>query len=199
MDRPGNQVSPDDACATANSAPNVTAADGNDVDELLAIAYEELYGLAAGVLQRSRRIDPARTTSLVQDAYVRLAKRGLRFNDRSHFLRLAARAMRRVLIDRVRRRRAAKRGGGHIEVAFDENITAATGGPDLLALDEALVRLAKLDERKSRIVELRFFGGMSVDETAEAIGLSQATVKREWTLARAWLFRELSDGKDGSA
>ena len=164
------------------------------LDELLPTVYEELHELAEAVLQRSRPIDPTRTTSLIHDVYMRLAARGVKFRDRAHFLCLAARAMRMVLIDRARRRGAVKRGGGLATQTFDDGIAAAVDGPDLLGVDEALARLAAFDERKSRIVELRFFGGLTVEETGEAIGLSPATIKREWTLARAWLFRELSDG-----
>jgi RNA polymerase sigma factor (TIGR02999 family) len=122
---------------------------------------------------------------------VRLAQRGLHFRDRGHFLCLAARAMRLVLIDRARRMGAVKRGGGQAPVALDDAVAAAADGPDLLALDEALAKLATFDERKSRVVELRFFGGLSIEETAEVLAISPATVKREWTLARAWLFREI--------
>lgn len=169
-------------------------ASSEGVDELLPTVYDELHTLAQAVLQRSRTIDSTRTTSLVHDVYVRLADRGVRFRDRSHFLCLAARAMRMVLIDRARRRCADKRGGQHTVTELDESIVAACDGPDLLAINDALARLASFDERKSRVVELRFFGGLSVEEVAAAIGLSPATVKREWTLARAWLSREIGEG-----
>jgi RNA polymerase sigma factor (TIGR02999 family) len=151
--------------------------------------------LAGAVLQRSRPVDSTRTTSLINDAYVRIAKRGLQFRDRSHFLCLAAKAMRCVLIDRARRAGAVKRGSGRTTVTLDDDLAPAVDGPELLAIDDALARLAQFDDRKSRIVELRFFGGLSVEETAEAVALSPATVKREWTLARAWLYRELGDAQ----
>jgi RNA polymerase sigma factor (TIGR02999 family) len=170
------------------------AADTSGVDALLPVVYEELHALAQSVLHHhNRSFDAMRTTSLVNDVYVRLAARGLKFNDRGHFLCLAARAMRLILIDRARQMLAAKRGGGKIPGAFSDIIPAA-GGPDLLSLDDALAKLAAFDARKSRIVELRFFGGLSIDETAEALQVSAATVKREWTLARAWLYREVGDG-----
>lgn len=174
------------------------AGESADLDDLLPAVYDELHALAGAVLQRCRTIDPTRTTSLIQDAYVRLAKRGLRFRDRLHFLRLAARAMRRVLIDRARNAAALKRGGGQAATILHDEIIPANGSIDLLSLEAALNRLAEFDPRKSRIVELRFFGRLSIEETGEALGLSPATVKREWTLARAWLYREMG-GDEKSA
>lgn len=165
----------------------------NDLDALLPTVYNELHDLAKAVLQRRRPFDHTRTTSLIHDVYVRLAGGGVKFRDRSHFLCLAARAMRMVLIDRARRMTAAKRGGATVTLLPDHAVSPAIDGPQLLSIDDSLTKLAAFDERKARIVELRFFGGLSVEETGEAIGLSRATVTREWTLARAWLFRELSD------
>lgn len=175
-------------------AATTDAGDCTDLDDLLPEVYEELHALAGAVIQRHRVFDPTRTTSLIQDTYVRLAKRGLRFRDRMHFLRLAARAMRRVLIDRARNANAQKRGGGQPAIPLSDTITPSADTPDLLAVEAALTQLATFDPRKSRIIELRFFGRLSIDETAEALGISTATVKREWTLARAWLFREISGG-----
>jgi RNA polymerase sigma factor (TIGR02999 family) len=175
--------------------PAETAA-GGDLDDLLPTVYEELHALAAAVLQRGRTIDPTTTTSLIQDAYVRLANRGLRFRDRVHFLRLAAQAMRRLLVDRARHAAALKRGGGRPAQPLAEDITPAADAPDLLATEDALTRLATFDPRKARIIELRFFGRLSIEEIAEALGISPATVKREWTLARAWLYRELSGASE---
>lgn len=162
-------------------------------DELFSTVYAELRALADAVLQRNRRIEGNSATSLVHDAYVRLAGRGLRFHDRAHFLCLAAKAMRLVLVDRARQRTTAKRGGGHAAVQIDDSIALAMDAPDFLAIEDALSRLCSLDERKGRIVELRFFGGLSVEETAEVLELSPATVKREWSLARAWLSREIGE------
>jgi RNA polymerase sigma-70 factor, ECF subfamily len=189
MNEPESQPRPSHAPSGVQAPP------GPDFDELLPTVYEELHALAAAILHRSRIVEPTRTTSLVQDVYVRLAGRGLRFKDRSHFLCLAARAMRMVLIDRARRETAAKRGGASREVSLDDGLVAAASGQDLLAVEEALTRLMTLDERKGRVVELRFFGGLSVDEAGLVLGISPATVKREWTLARAWLLKELDDAR----
>ncbi|MFO0839409.1 MAG: ECF-type sigma factor [Phycisphaerae bacterium] len=182
--------------ARSDAAQGADASMLSGVDTLLPLVHDELHALAAAVLSRHRRLDAGRTTSLVNDAYVRLAHRGLAFQNRSHFLCLAAQAMRRILIDRARRRFAAKRGGARGEVGLDDEILAAPDGPDLLALDDALARLASFDKTKSRIVELRFFGGLTVEETGEVLRLSPASVKREWALARAWLFRELGGNCD---
>jgi RNA polymerase sigma-70 factor, ECF subfamily len=181
-----------DALSTG-AQPDIASTDSERqrFEELLPTVYDELHALAGAVLKRNRIVDSMCTTSLIQDVYVRLANRGLTFRDQSHFLCLAARAMRMVLIDRARRGGAAKRGGGDLIVPMNDEITARATSPDLLAVDEALNRLAAFDERKSRIVELRFFGGLSVEETAQALEISPATVKREWTLARAWLLREI--------
>jgi RNA polymerase sigma factor (TIGR02999 family) len=160
-------------------------------DALLPAVYEELRALAGAVLQRCQPIDSACTTSLIHDVYLRLTERGLKFRDRGHFLCVAARAMRYVLIDRARRNCAAKRGGGKALAALEDTPAPAIDDSQMLAVEEALTKLAAFDERKGRIVELRFFGGLSLEETAEVMGLSLATIKREWTLARAWLYREL--------
>jgi RNA polymerase sigma factor (TIGR02999 family) len=163
-------------------------------DDLVAAAYAELRRVADGYVRRERA-NTVQATDLVHEAYVRLARdKPVAFTSRSHFVAIAAIAMRRLLIERARRRHAAKRGGHQVMVTLDETLLA--GGPspealDLLALDDALSRLADLDAQQARIVELRFFGGLSVEETAEALGISPATVKRHWSLARAWLLREL--------
>lgn len=188
MAQPDDNLCP----SAAESAASLDEADPGGMDDLLPTVYEELHALAAAVLQRSRTIDPTSTTSLIQDAYVRLANRGLRFRDRLHFLRLAAQAMRRLLIDRARNATAIKRGGGRPARPLDDDIIATNGSADLLAVEQALTKLATFDRRKARVVELRFFGRLSVEETAEALGLSPATIKREWTLARAWLYREIA-------
>lgn len=169
------------------------AAELSQIDALLPTIYSELRELAEAVLQRCQPIHSVHTTSLIHDVYIRLAERGVRFRDRSHFMCLAARAMRFVLIDRARRNGAAKRGGGLTAITLDDAPISAIDDSQLLAVEDALGRLAAFDERKSRIVELRFFGGLSVEETAGAMDLSPATIKREWTLARAWLCREIGD------
>ena len=137
-------------------------------------------------------------TALVNELYMRLAGSESRFQNRAHFLAVAATAMRRMLIDHARVRRAGKRGGGLATVVVDDldalPLAPEPDGIDLLALDDALVRLLALDERQGRIVELRFFGGLSIEETAAVVGVSERTVKREWQISRAWLRRELSRG-----
>jgi RNA polymerase sigma factor (TIGR02999 family) len=171
-------------------------------DELFPLVYAELRRIAAREMRRERPGRTLQTTALVHEAYLRLLKdASLSFESRAHFLGIAARAMREILIEHARARAARKRGGGAVRLTLDD-LTAPVPSPpvDVIALDEALERLARLDERHARVVELRYFGGMSVEETAAALGLSPATVKRAWTLARAWLFRELGGvGRAGPA
>jgi len=188
--QPGEAVPP-------STGPEIE--DLSQIDALLPSVYGELRSLAEAILQRCQPVDPTHTTSLIHDVYIRLSERGVRFKDRSHFLCLAARAMRFVLIDRARRNGAAKRGGGVTAISLDDAPSAAVDDTQLLAVEDAMSRLAAFDERKSRIVELRFFGALTVEETAEAMGLSPATIKREWTLARAWLGREIGDGATSSS
>ncbi|MEZ5319299.1 MAG: ECF-type sigma factor [Vicinamibacterales bacterium] len=169
-----------------------------DVDALFSLAYEELRRLASAI----RRDDPAATinpTALVNEAWIKLAASpGLRFNSPLHFRRVAARAMRQVLIESARRRRAGKRGGGEAVVTFDEALGAgALGagggtGDELLALDEAIEALTRLSPRQGQVVESRFFGGFEMGEIAAMLGVSEATVLRDWRAARAWLAREVA-------
>ncbi len=167
------------------------------VAELMPLVYDELRRLAAGYLRHERPGQTLQATALVHEAFVRLsAERARPWQNRTHFLAIAALSMRQILVQRARTRRAAKRGGDPERITLDEALLAAPGaaspgGVDVLALDEALTRLAALDPDQAKIVELRYFGGLTVDETAEAMSLSPATVKRHWTLARAWLRREL--------
>jgi RNA polymerase sigma factor (TIGR02999 family) len=162
--------------------------------ELFGILYQELRRLAR--LQLRRRVrDSLATTGLVHEAYVKLADQSrLELRDRGHFLALAAKAMRQILLDHARKRSANKRGGRAAHSALDEAVVAVADvrAPDLLALDDALVRLEALDPRLARIVEVRFFAGLSVKETADALGLSERTVKRDWQKARAFLYAELN-------
>lgn len=163
------------------------------LDSLLPIVYQELRRLASSYLRRERPGQTLQPTALVHEAYLRLMKdRPNRWQNRAHFCAIAAHSMRQILIERARARGALKRGGANPRVTLDEALVA--GGDqsiDLIALDDALTRLAELDPEQARLVELRFFGGLTIEETAEALGISPATVKRHWTVARAWLAREL--------
>jgi RNA polymerase sigma factor (TIGR02999 family) len=164
------------------------------VEKLVPLVYGELRRLAASYVRRERPGQSLQATALVHEAYLRLLKdEDLSFQNRAHFMGIAARSMRQILIEHARARGAAKRGGERRRITLDEGVAA--GQPldvDLLALDEALGRLAERDAHQAHIVELRFFGGLTNEETAEALGISPATVKRAWTVARAWLFRELT-------
>jgi RNA polymerase sigma factor (TIGR02999 family) len=150
-------------------------------------------------MRRERRGHSLQATALVHEAYLRLVKqKDLSFANRAHFMAIAANLMRQILVERARARQAVKRGGAGIRITYDESMAARTEPPvDLIALDLALARLESLDRTRARIVELRFFGGLTVEETAEAMGISPATVKRQWSLARAWLYREIVRSADG--
>lgn len=170
---------------------------GNEeaLEQLMPLVYDELRRLARGYLAKERRELTLQATGLVNEAYLRLIDQsGVEWTDRSHFFAIAARTMRRILVDHARARRADKRGGEIERLVFDEQLDAFEESGidvDLLDLDEALKELAAFDERQAKLVELRFFGGLSIRETGEMLGLSPATVKREWALARAWLYRRL--------
>ena len=164
------------------------------VEQLVPLVYGELRRIAASYLRRERQAQTLQATALVHEAYLRLLKdQDLSFENRAHFLGIAARSMRQILVEHARGRDAAKRGGERRRITLDEKL--AQEGPldlDLLAVDEALERLAALDPQQAKIVELRFFGGLTNEEAAEALGVSPATTKRAWAVARAWLFRELT-------
>ncbi|HEX5010331.1 MAG TPA: ECF-type sigma factor [Planctomycetota bacterium] len=181
--------------------PGDDVADEQELVQFLPLAYEELRSLAANLLRGRRRVDVMRATSLVHEAWLRLAPHGgMSVRGRGHFLAIAARAMRHVLVDNARREHALKRGGDRERVALlDEAARAREPDPDVLAVDEALTRLSRLDPRKGRVVELRFFGGLDLEETAEVLGVSVATVKRDWVLAKAWLHRDIHEGGAGVA
>jgi RNA polymerase sigma factor (TIGR02999 family) len=165
------------------------------VDDLLPLVYRELKAIAHHQLKGERRGHTLNTTALVHEAYLRLGLGEISWNDRAHFFAVAARAMRRVLIDHAEGRRAQKRGGDLVHVAVDETVAAPERRIEsLLALDEALRRLEQLDPRQVRIVECHVFAGMSLDDTAAALDISPATVSRDWALARAWLNRALRAG-----
>ena len=176
-----------------------TAGDPQAASRLMPLVYDELRRLAASYLRRERKRQTLQATALVHEAYVRLIGPGERpWTGRTHFLAIAARSMRQVLVDRARRRQAAKRGGDPERLTLDDAVLAAPDpgqGIDLAALDDALTQLEALDPQQARIVELRYFIGLSIEDTADALGLSAATVKRHWTLARAFLKRAL----DGAA
>ena len=167
---------------------------GRPAAEMIGEVYTELRRLADRYV-RGERAKSVQATDLVHEAFLRLQKeRAPQWRDRTHFLAIAAISMRRLRVERARARGASKRGGGQIQVTLDEKLLADHGpgqNLDLLALDQALAGLAKLDAQQARIVELRFFGGLSVEETADALSISPATVKRHWTIAKAWLLREL--------
>jgi RNA polymerase sigma-70 factor, ECF subfamily len=173
-----------------------TRGDAPALEALMPLVYAELRRLAAHYLKGERPGQTLQPTALVHEAYMKLLKdRPKRWQNRAHFCAIAAHAMRQVLIERARARDALKRGGGQPRVTFDEGLPAAGAERpiDVVALDAALERLAALDAGQARIVELRYFGGLSIEETAEAMGISPATVKRHWAVARAWLAKELRD------
>jgi RNA polymerase sigma factor (TIGR02999 family) len=161
--------------------------------KLMALVYDDLRRLAAWQLQTERPDHTLQPTALVHEAYLKLAGQNpIEWQNKAHFFALAAQVMRHILVDHARAKQRDKRGGGQTNVALDEAIKLSnTSEPGLVELDEALSALAERDARKSRIVELRYFGGLSIEETAEVLGISPATVRREWTLAKAWLQREL--------
>lgn len=170
------------------------------LDELMPLVYDELRRLAKGYLRSERPDHTLQGTALVNEAYMRLVDMDVSWSDRAHFFAVAARLMRRMLVDHARANRREKRGGGEPKLSIEEPLIASPERePELLALDEALTRLAEQDPRKSRVVELHFFGGMTYDETAEALGISPATVHRELRMAKAWLHRELDDDDPDSA
>lgn len=164
---------------------------------LIPVVYGELRRLASRNLRRERADHTLQTTALIHEAYLKLVEqRNVRWQNRAHFFGIAAQLMRRVLIDHARTRHRVKRGGAAMRVPLEEVVIAAEGlNINLVSLDEALTRLAAVDPRQGRIVELRFFGGLSVEETAEVLRVSAATVKNDWSVAKAWLHRELLRGE----
>ena len=176
MTDPSNQPEPADAAAEA--------------------VYQELRRLANAYMRRERPGQTLQATALVHEAYLRLAEAGAAWKDRSHFIGIAARSMRQILVDRARARGAQKRWGGLDRVSLTAALVRAHEEDSMLPdLDEALSRLEQIDPEQARLVELRYFVGLTNEEIAETVGISVATVKRRWALARAWLFRELSEGR----
>ena len=187
----------------ASSACDVTSlltawceGDQAALERLVPLVYAELRRVAHRQMAAGRRRDELQTTALIHEAYIRLIDvRRVRWQNRAHFFAVSAKLMRQALVDAVRTRGAQKRGGGVLHVALDEALVPAPErGSELIALDAALDALARVDVRKSRVVELRYFGGLSVKETAEVLGVSEQTVTRDWRMARLWLGRELGRG-----
>lgn len=165
-------------------------------DRLTPLVYDELRRRARHYLRAERPNHTLRPTALVHEVYLRMVHLDrVDWRDRSHFFALAARQMRRILVDSARARRYRKRGGGAVNVTFDEALAASARAPDLVALDEALDLLARQDDRKARVVELRFFGGLTNEEIAAVLGVSTDTVTRDWQMAKLWLRRELGREK----
>ena len=164
-------------------------------EEVAPLVYDELRRIARAYMRRERPGQTIQATALVHEAYLRLAGAGTPWHDKRHFVGIAARSMRQILVERARARGAQKRWGGLGRVSLTDSIAIANDQSDLLpALDEALTRLEKIDPEQAKIVELRYFAGLSIEESAEALGMSPATLKRRWALARAWLHRDLSGG-----
>ena len=183
-------------------SPDVTSllkklADGNQeaAGELIPVIYQELHRLAVGHLRHERPDHTLQPTALVHEAYIKLvAQRNADWQSRAHFFAVASQLMRRILVDYARRQLRAKRGGRQAKLSLDEVLLVSPDRPDkMLALDECLTRLEKLDARQGRIVELRYFAGLTVEEAAEILGVSATTVRREWTSAKAWLYGELKE------
>ena len=166
------------------------------LDQLIPRIYSELRKLAFSYLRRERADHSLQPTALVHEAFLKLVdQRAVQWQNRAHFFGIAAQAMRRILVDHARAHAAEKRGSGERPVAIDDNLSGGAGVDiNVIALDEALCKLAALDLQQSRIVELRYFGGLTMEETAEALKISPATVGRDWTVAKAWLYAELKAG-----
>jgi RNA polymerase sigma factor (TIGR02999 family) len=166
------------------------------LNQLMSLVYAELRQIAAHHLRSERANHTLQSTALVNEVYLRLIDQNrVQWRDRDHFFAFASQLVRRVLVDHARRRKSAKRGGGQAALALDESIADGRTDVDLIALDDALTSLADMDPQQGRIVELRFFGGLSIKSTANVLGISTSTVTRDWNLARAWLKRELIRGR----
>lgn len=187
---------------SARHSPHITQllkewSEGNQqiLDELMPLVYEELRRQASRYLRREREGHTLQTTALIHEAYLKLIdQKNVDWQNRSHFFAIAAQAMRRILVDYARERHREKRGGAAENLPIEEAafVVSDEKSVDLVALDEALTRLARFDERQARVVELRYFSGLSIDETAEVLGVSNVTVRRDWNIAKAWLKQEIS-------
>ena len=171
-----------------------SSGDRQALEKLLPLVYDELHRLAQRYLRRERPDHTLQSTALVHEAYLKMVdQKNVRWQNRAHFFGVAAQSIRHILVDHARSHRAAKRGAGAAKLSLDEAIgVPETHEVDLLALDQALEGLAALDPQQGRIVELRFFGGLSIEETAEVLHISPATVKRDWVMAKAWLYQNLA-------
>lgn len=193
-----NQPSPPTPPAADVTQMLIELTEGNRevVNEILPLIYAELRRLAGSYLRRERASHTLQPTALVHEAYMKLIdQKNVKWQNRAHFFGIAAQIMRRILMDYARKHKAEKRGGDGENVALEEGfiIIESEKSAELLALDEALENLSKVDETKAKIVELRYFGGLSVEETAEVLGVSEITVKRHWRMAKAWLYGQLSN------
>src|SRR5215211_5198953 len=173
---------------------------GEALDELMPLVYDELHRQAHRFLRRERQSHTLQTTALIHEAYLNLIRQTrISWQNREHFFAISANLMRRILVNYANARHRKKRGGKEEDLELNDSILIATRSKDLdlLALDEALKRLAKMDEQQAQIVELRYFGGLTIEETSEVMGIAPATIKRDWKLTKAWLFRELG-GENGA-
>lgn len=170
--------------------------DQSALDKVMPVVYEELRRLAHHYMRRERPGHTLQTTALVNEAYMRLADyKKMRWQSRAHFFAVAAQVMRRILVEQARSKNFAKRGGGAEKISLDETAVISAGrSAEVVAVDEALTELESWDPRKGKIVELRFFGGLSIEETAQVLKVSPTTVQREWRSAKAWLYKAISDG-----
>ena len=175
------------------------AGDDDALQTLIPLVYKELRALAHAYLRNERPEHTLQTTALVHEAYLRLAGRPLEVESRGHFIGITARLMRQILVDYARRHGAAKRGAVQRVELDTMGVAAEMPRTDVVALDEALQALAQIDEQQSRIVEMRFFGGLTTEEAAEVLGISRSTAKRDWKVARAWLSRQMKRGARGNS
>lgn len=190
-------VTDDPTAQTRHLLQRINAGDAEAVEKLLPYIYDELHGLARRIMAGERHEHTLQPTALINEAFMRLIDRNdPQWEDRMHFVRVAARAMRNVLVDHARARSAAKRGGGNVKVTLDEGLVLEGDDPEsLLHVHETLERLAGVDPQLGQIVELRFFGGLKDAEIGAALGVSERTVQRGWRMARAWLSREMASDK----
>ena len=190
------------AASTSNEVTRLlldwSGGDKTALDKLMPLVYYELRRLAHHYMGRERPGHTLQTTALVNEAYLRLIdQRSVQWRNRAHFFGIASQMMRRILVDHARSRHYAKRGAGARQVSFDEvMVVSVERAAEVVALDDALTALAAIDQRKSEIVEMRFFGGLSIEEAAEVLAVSPGTVMRDWTLAKAWLHREITRESD---